>query len=151
MVVAGETLTLFPVPNNTPPQEPLNHCVVAPVPAVPPANVKVVESPLQIDVVPVMLVGATDGVLTVNTVGSLVAVPDAVVTVTKPVVPAPIIAVICVLVNEEIEATEVPPIFTLVAVMPVKLVPLITIEFPVQPLVEPSPVMVGKEAVTSMQ
>ena len=65
MVVAGETLTLFPVPNNIPPQEPLNHCAVAPVPAVPPDNVKVVESPLQIVVVPDMLVGATEGVFTI--------------------------------------------------------------------------------------
>ena len=142
---------LFPVPTGVPPHELLNHSAVAPVPEVPPDNVKVVESPLQIVVVPDMLVGATDGVLTVNVVGLLVAVPEAVVTVTKPVVPAPITAVICVLVNDVIEVTEVPPIFTLAAVIPIKLVPLITIEFPGQPLVEPSPVMVGIEAVTLTQ
>ena len=65
VVVAGETITLFPAPSNVPPQEPLYHCVVAPVPAVPPTNVKVVESPLQIVVVPDMLVGATEGVFTI--------------------------------------------------------------------------------------
>jgi hypothetical protein len=49
---------------------------------------------LQIVVAPVILVGDTDGELTVNTVGLLVAVPEAVVTVTKPEVPVPITAVI---------------------------------------------------------
>lgn len=139
---------LFPVPTPVPPHESVNHCVVAPVPADPPLKVKVVESPKQMDVIPVMLVGATDGSLTVNTVGLLVAVPEPVVTVTKPVVPVPITAVIWVLVKEVIEVTAVPPILTLAAVIPIKFVPLITIEFPGQPIVEPRLVMVGIEAVT---
>jgi hypothetical protein len=56
-----------------------------------------------------------------------------------------------VLVNDVIEVTAVPPIFTLAAVIPIKLVPLITIEFPMQPLVEPIPEMVGIAAETLMQ
>ncbi len=78
---------LFPAPTLVPPHESVNHCAAAPVPANPPLKVKVVESPKQMDVIPVILVGATDGSLTVNAVGLLVAVPDPVVTVTKPVVP----------------------------------------------------------------
>ena len=57
---------LFPVPAEVPPQEPENHSAVAPVPAVPPLNVSVVEPPLQMVVVPVMLVGATESVFTVT-------------------------------------------------------------------------------------
>ena len=49
-----------------PPQEPVNHSVIAPVPLVPPVTVKVVEPPGQIVVVPVAPVGAVDGVLTVT-------------------------------------------------------------------------------------
>lgn len=139
---------LFPTPTLVPPHESVNHCAAAPVPADPPLKVKVVESPKQMDVIPVILVGATDGSLTVNTVGLLVAVPEPVVTVTKPVVPVPITAVIWVLVKEVIEVTAVPPILTLAAVIPIKFVPLITIEFPGQPLVEPRLVMVGIGAVT---
>ena len=57
---------LFPVPADVPPHDPVNHSATAPVPAVPPATVNVVESPLQIVVVPVAPVGATDGVFTVT-------------------------------------------------------------------------------------
>ena len=57
---------LFPVPADVPPQEPENHSATAAVPAVPPLNVRVVESPLQIVVVPVILVGATESVFTVT-------------------------------------------------------------------------------------
>ena len=64
----GETVMLFPVPALVPPHDPVNHCAVAPVPAVPPLSVKVVEFPLQMDVVPVMLVGATEVALTVTVV-----------------------------------------------------------------------------------
>ena len=59
---------LFPVPADTPPQETVNHSTTAPVPAVPPATVKVVESPLQMVVVPVAPVGATEGVFTVTVI-----------------------------------------------------------------------------------
>ena len=57
----GETVMLLPVPANVPPHEPVNHSAIAPVPADPPNTVRVVLLPLQIVVVPVMLVGATDG------------------------------------------------------------------------------------------
>lgn len=139
---------LFPAPALVPPHDPVNHSVVAPVPINPPFATNVVESPSQIVVSPVILVGATDGWLTVNVVGLLVAVPEPVVTVTKPVVPVPITAVIWVLVKEVIEVTAVPPILTLAAVIPIKFVPLMTIEFPGQPLVESRLVIVGIEAVT---
>ena len=55
----------FPVPADVPPHEPVNHWTVAPVPTVPPFTVSVVLLPLQMVVVPVIPVGATDGVLTV--------------------------------------------------------------------------------------
>ena len=61
----GETVIEFPVPTAVPPHEPVNHCTVAPVPAVPPLTVNVVLLPLQIVVVPVIPVGATDKVFTV--------------------------------------------------------------------------------------
>lgn len=50
------------MPAAVPPHEPVNHSIVAPEPFEPPATVKVVETPLQIVVVPVMLVGAVGGV-----------------------------------------------------------------------------------------
>lgn len=63
--VIGETLMLAPVPSAVPPQDPENHSAMAPVPAVPPFKVNVVDSPAQIAVVPVMFVGAMERVLTV--------------------------------------------------------------------------------------
>ena len=57
---------LFPIPAEAPPHDPVNHSVVAPVPIVPPATVSVVLAPLQIVVVPVAPVGATDGWSTVT-------------------------------------------------------------------------------------
>ncbi len=68
MVVVGETVILFPVPADVPPHEPVNHCAVAPVPALPPDMVSVVLLPLQIVVVPVIPVGAVDSVFTVTVV-----------------------------------------------------------------------------------
>lgn len=58
----------FPVPADVPPQDPVNHSAVAPVPAVPPTNVNVVDAPEQIVLVPDMEVGATLGVFTVTLV-----------------------------------------------------------------------------------
>ena len=57
---------LLPVPADVPPHEPVNHCSVAPLPALPPATVNVVLAPLQIVVVPVIPVGAVDSELTVT-------------------------------------------------------------------------------------
>ena len=57
---------LFPVPADVPPHDAVNHSAVAPVPALPPATVSVVLSPLQMVVVPVAPVGAVDKVLTVT-------------------------------------------------------------------------------------
>ena len=56
---------LLPIPAGVPPHEPENHSDVAPVPALPPTKVKVVFPPLQMVDIPVMPVGATDGVLTI--------------------------------------------------------------------------------------
>ena len=58
---------LLPVPADVPPHDPVNHCTVAPLPALPPATVSVVLAPLQIVVVPVIPVGAVESVLTVTT------------------------------------------------------------------------------------
>lgn len=66
VVLVGETVILFPVPAEGPPHDPVNHCAVAPVPALPPDKVRVVLLPLQIVVVPVMPVGAVDSVFTVT-------------------------------------------------------------------------------------
>ena len=57
---------LLPLPAGVPPHESENHSTVDPVPIVPPATVKVVELPLQIAVVPEMLVGAVENVFTVT-------------------------------------------------------------------------------------
>jgi hypothetical protein len=51
---------LLPVPTNVPLQEPEYHVATAPVPAEPPTKVRTVEPPLQMVVVPEMLVGATE-------------------------------------------------------------------------------------------
>ncbi len=51
-----------PVPAAVPPQKPVNHSRVAPVPAEPPTAVKVVLPPVQIVVVPEMLIGAMENV-----------------------------------------------------------------------------------------
>ena len=55
---------LLPVPMTVPPHELADHSAMAPVPALPPTSVSVVLPPLQIVVVPEILVGAVDGVLT---------------------------------------------------------------------------------------
>ena len=55
---------LLPVPITVPLHELAVHSAMAPVPALPPTRVKVVFPPLQIVVVPEILVGAVDGVLT---------------------------------------------------------------------------------------
>jgi hypothetical protein len=62
----GETVIEFPVPAEVPPQDPVNHCTVAPLPSVPPLTLSVVLAPLHIVAVPVMAVGATDKVFTVT-------------------------------------------------------------------------------------
>ena len=59
-------MILDPVPAAVPSQLPVNHCIVAPVPADPPDMVNVVEAPLQIDELPRILVGAVDKVWTVT-------------------------------------------------------------------------------------
>ena len=56
---------LLPVPMTVPPHELADHSAMAPVPALPPTRVSVVLPPLQIVVVPEILVGATESVLTV--------------------------------------------------------------------------------------
>ena len=66
VVPVGDTVIEFPVPTNVPPQKSLNHCAVAPVPALPPFKVKVVDWPIQIEEVPVMLVGAIESEFTVS-------------------------------------------------------------------------------------
>ena len=86
---------------------------------------------------------------TVNVPG-LVAVPPPVVTVTLPVVPEPITAIICVDVKDVMDVTAVPPIFTLAAVIPMKLVPLMVMVDPVHPLAVPKLVIVGVGGTTTV-
>ena len=74
MVLAGETFTASPVPAGVPPHDPVNHCVMAPVPFEPPSTVNVVLLPLQIVVVPVTPVVAVDNLFTVTVTVSQVVV-----------------------------------------------------------------------------
>jgi hypothetical protein len=66
-------------------------------------------------------------------VPELVAVPPAVVTATVPVVPTPETTTSDVPLLLVIDATEVPPILTFVAVAPVRFVPVIVMVVPGQP------------------
>lgn len=61
----GEAVNTSPVNTRVPPHDPVNHSVEAPVPFIPPATVSTVLLPLQIVVVPVAPVGATDAAFTV--------------------------------------------------------------------------------------
>ena len=79
-MLVGETVMLFPVPADVPPQEPVNHCHTAPVPNEPPLTVNVVELPLHIVDVPVMDVGTVDSEFTVTVCDAhavVLHVPDA--------------------------------------------------------------------------
>jgi hypothetical protein len=93
-----------------------------------------------------VVVAVTEGIEYEVNVAPLVAVPFAVVTVTVPEQAEATNATICVDVNEVIEVTAMPPIFTLVAVIPIKLVPVIVIEFPAH-MLEDKPVIVGEREI----
>jgi hypothetical protein len=73
----------------------------------------------------------------------LVPVPYEVVTETVPVVPDPTTTVIEAPLFEVIDVTAVPPILTLAAVAPVRLVPLMVNVDPTQPLEGLIEVIVG--------
>jgi hypothetical protein len=66
VLLAGETVTLLPVPTDVPPQEPEYHWAVAPVPAVPPAMNSTVEPPAQMGPPPLKSIGAKESVFTVT-------------------------------------------------------------------------------------
>ncbi len=70
-MVVGETVILFPVPTKVPLHNPVNHSIAAPVPRFPPLTVNAVLSPLQIVVVPVILVGATEAELIIAVTSNL--------------------------------------------------------------------------------
>jgi hypothetical protein len=74
VVADGETVMASPVPAAVPPQEPVNHCVVAPAAFDPPSTVKVVLLPLQMVVVPVTPVGAVEEVFIVTVTAAQVVV-----------------------------------------------------------------------------
>ncbi len=74
VVTVGNTLIVLPVPIGVPPQEPANHCIIAPVPIVPPTTVKSVPAPRQRVAMPAMPVGATDGEFTVIVIDAQVVV-----------------------------------------------------------------------------
>ncbi len=60
VVAEGATVTLLPVPNVVPPQLPLYHLQLAPVPRLPPLTLKVVLFPRQMVVVPLIKVAGTE-------------------------------------------------------------------------------------------
>jgi hypothetical protein len=64
--VPGVTVILDPVPAAVPPQVPLYHFQLAPVPRLPPLTLSVVLLPRQMVVVPVMPVAGTEVSLTVT-------------------------------------------------------------------------------------
>jgi hypothetical protein len=64
--MAGDTITLEPVPTKVPPQVPLYHFQDAPVPREPPFTLKVVDVPRHIKPEPVMEVAGTELSLTVT-------------------------------------------------------------------------------------
>jgi hypothetical protein len=63
---AGDTTTLLPVAMDVPPQLPLYHFQLAPVPRVPPLTLSVVDVPKQIMLEPVMDVAGIELSLTVT-------------------------------------------------------------------------------------
>jgi hypothetical protein len=63
---AGVTVSVVPVAIEVPPQLPLYHFQLPPVPNEPPLNVNVLLWPLHIVVVPLMLVAGTELSLTVT-------------------------------------------------------------------------------------
>ena len=85
MLAEGDTVIELPVPAEAPPQDPVNHWAVAPVPAEPPLNVNVVDAPSQIVVVPIIPVGAVLFELTVIESELAVDVPQELVAVTERV------------------------------------------------------------------
>lgn len=107
----------MPVPRDAPPVDAAYQLIVPALAVAPNATVPVPQR--ELGVVPV-IVGIA---FTVN-VEALVPVPAGIVTLIVPVVPEPIVAVICVALLTVYDETFVPPIFTDVA--PVKLVPVIT-------------------------
>jgi len=69
VVAVGDTDRLFPVPTRVPPQLPLYHFAIAPVPSVPPVYVSVEAPPGQIaDVLADALVGTDELVFNVTVV-----------------------------------------------------------------------------------
>ena len=72
-----------------------------------------------------------------------VPVPALLVTETTPVVPVAIVATICVADKDVMAATAVPPMVTLLAVTPLKLVPLMVIVPPGQALEVANDVILG--------
>jgi len=60
VVVAGATVTLLPVPTAVPPQLPLYHFQLEPIPRLPPLTLNVVFLPKQIVVVPLIEVAGTE-------------------------------------------------------------------------------------------
>jgi hypothetical protein len=80
----------------------------------------------------------------------LVAVPPAVTTCIVPDVPDPTTTVNTVPVLETMDDTAVPPIVTLDAETPDKLVPLITKLVPTHPIEEPKLVIVGVDGATTV-
>ena len=89
-------------------------------------------------------IAATVGDALTVKVDELVPVPHPLLTLTVPVVPLPITATRVVPLFEVIEVTGVPPICTLAAVAPSRLVPVIVIVVvPAQPLLGVNEVIVG--------
>ena len=60
VVEAGATVTVLPVPTDVPPQLPLYHFQLAPIPRLPPLTLNVVFLPKQIVVVPLIEVAGTE-------------------------------------------------------------------------------------------
>ena len=75
-MLVGFTVRLLPVPTSVPPHDPLYQLAVAPVPADPPVNDRVVAPPEQtVAAVAAADVGAVEAVLTVTVTDAQVVLP----------------------------------------------------------------------------
>lgn len=94
----GLTVILAPVPSAVPPQEPVYHCQLAPVPRLPPFTVRVLDVPLQVLLfVMVMPVGAVDRLPTVTASVPATLVPQELEAVTLMLPSCPVVPEVTVI------------------------------------------------------
>ena len=102
-------MILVPVPAAVPPQEPVNHSQLAPVPSVPPVTVSVLFVPKQVLLLDIVIpVGATELLPTVTASCLAELVPQELVAVTLIVPFWPVVPVVT-LIEFVVEVPDHPP------------------------------------------